>query len=58
MKNAARQLYASAIMLPSTGPMSRAPPSLLLEYKQDFQKKEDGVDYGGSIYMVGMRFRW
>ena len=32
--------------------------ALLLEYKQDFQKKEDGVDYGGSIYMVGMRFRW
>lgn len=32
--------------------------ALLFEYKHDFNKKEDGVDYGGGIYMLGMRFRW
>ena len=32
--------------------------ALLVEYKYDFQKKEDGADYGGSIITAGMRFRW
>lgn len=32
--------------------------ALLFEYKYDFQKKEDGADYGGSIFTAGLRFRW
>jgi len=32
--------------------------ALLFEYKHDFMKKKDGADYGGDIFMAGMRFRW
>ena len=32
--------------------------AVLLEYKHDFQKKEDGADYGGDIFTAGLRIRW
>lgn len=32
--------------------------ALLFEYKHDFMKKKDGADYGGDMFMAGMRFRW
>ena len=32
--------------------------ALLFEYTHDFMKKKDGADYGGDMFMAGMRFRW
>ena len=32
--------------------------SLLFEFQYDFAKKDKGVDYGGAMYMLGLRVRW
>lgn len=32
--------------------------ALLFEFQHDFQKTDGGVDYGDSIYMLGLRMTW
>ncbi len=31
---------------------------LLFEFQHDFQKLDDGADYGGSLYTIGLRLKW
>ncbi len=32
--------------------------ALLFEYQHDFQKTDEGLDYGGGIFTVGFRMTW